>query len=42
LNKILRFYLLFCETDAHLSESNIPVLKTVARFLWKTSASLHV
>jgi len=25
-----------------LSEINIPVLITVARFLWKTSVSLHV
>jgi len=39
----LRLYLLFCETDdARLSEINIPVLKTVARFLWKTSVSLHI
>jgi len=41
-----RFYaftFLFCGSeDAHLSEINIPVLKTVARFLWKTSVSLHV
>jgi len=44
VNKILRFYfLLFCATDdAHLSEINIPVLKTVVRFFWKTSVSFHV
>jgi len=41
-----RFYafaFLFCGTDdARLREINIPVLITVARFLWKTSVSLHV
>jgi len=41
--QILRFYLLFCGSEvARLSETNVPVLKTVARFLWKTSVSLHV
>jgi len=41
--QILRFHLSFCGTDdAHLSEINIPVSKTVARFLWKTSVNLHV
>jgi len=41
-----RFYVftfLFCGTDdAHLSEINIPVSITVARFLWKTSVILYV
>jgi len=41
-----RFYaftFLCCGTDdAHLSEINIPVLLTVAKFLLKTSMSLHV
>jgi len=40
--RIYVFTFSFCGTDdAHLSEINIPVSITVARFLWKTSVSLH-